>query len=182
MHKNNLRQTALKKRLTIDANIIALFSEHITKKLLELPCVQNAKCIMAFVSHKNEPDLEKFMRACLDMKKRVLLPKVLEQGSMTAVEYHKESIMKKNKYGILEPVAKGGQYFPDVIIVPGVAFDINLHRLGFGGGYYDRYLQGTDAVKVGVCFESHVVDNIQTQEFDVPMDIIVTEKQTIGAV
>lgn len=182
MHKRIIRQAVLQKRLAADAKDIALFSGSITKRLLELKCIQNAGCIMAYWPHKNEPELEKFMHTCLDMKKRVLLPRVLGEGNMIAVDYHKESIMKKNKYGIFEPVEKSEQYSVDIVIVPGIAFDESLHRIGYGGGYYDRFLSKIDAVKVGVCFESQIIDNIQTHEFDVRMDIIVTQNRIIGAV
>ncbi len=183
MLKKRHRQAALQKRFKTNKKDIALFSGRITDRLLELECVKNASCVMAFWPHMNEPDLKIFIRKCIESKKKVLLPKVLEKSKMIAVDYSEESKMKKNKYGIMEPAGVyKSEYNPDVIIVPGIVFDKNLHRIGFGGGYYDRFLKQVNAVKVGVCFESHIIDDIKAHDFDVPMDMVVTQDRILGAV
>lgn len=66
----------------------------------------------------------------------------------------------------------------DVIIVPMLGFDVNLHRIGYGGGYYDRFLAGQPkAMKIGVCYESGFIRDLPTEDHDIPTDIIITEEK-----
>lgn len=184
MEKQYIRQTIKSLRAVMDHQQIIAFSEAIKTKLLSLESVRNADCIMAFYSHKNEPLMMEFIRECIDMGKSIALPCVTGEGEMIAAKYCRDSEMKNNVYGIPEPAFAGeiSCERPDVIIVPGIAFDINLNRIGFGGGYYDRYLAATDAYKIGVCFDFQIVGKIDTDSHDVPMDIIVTEKRVIGEI
>ncbi len=169
-------------RSAMNREEIVLSSAVITEKLLSLECVLRAKSVMAYYSHRNEPDLLEFMRRCIDMGKRVSLPCVSGKGEMAAAAYCSDTVMKNNVYGIPEPVITGEtrEEEPDIVIVPGVAFDERLYRIGFGKGYYDRFLVNTQAVKAGVCFDFQIVPDIGAQSHDVPMDIIITEKRILG--
>ena len=69
---------------------------------------------------------------------------------------------------------------PSVVIVPLVACDKNLNRIGMGKGYYDRYLRDKTAIKIGICYDFQVVDKIIPNKTDIPLDIIVTENQILG--
>jgi 5-formyltetrahydrofolate cyclo-ligase len=161
---------------------IKAFSKLINDKLISLDRVKDASCIMAYYSYKNEPDLTEFIHTCLDMGKLIALPYIAGEGELIAVRYEYDCVMKSNIYGIPEPVLmnESEEEDPDVIIVPGIAFDNKLNRVGFGGGYYDRYLKDTDAYKIGVCFDYQIVDSIDSVPHDVPMDMIVTEKRILG--
>ena len=66
----------------------------------------------------------------------------------------------------------------DLFIVPGVAFDINGNRLGYGGGYYDKYLKDTNASTIGICFEEQITNEIEPEEHDIKVDIVQTERKT----
>ena len=87
--------------------------------------------------------------------------------------------LKINKYGIPEPESKFLVY-PDIILVPIVAFDNNLNRLGYGAGYYDRLISKLSKkkklLKIGLAFSVQKVDNIPTNKYDKKLDYIVTEK------
>jgi 5-formyltetrahydrofolate cyclo-ligase len=152
----------------------------IMQTLLSLNCVSAAACVMTYSAFAGEPDMAGFIAACISKGQCVALPCVGKKGEMTAVQYCPNEDMVCNRYGILEPMGSGASMAPDVIIVPGVAFSINGHRLGFGAGYYDRFLADTEAVKIGVCFDGQVVAHIDHDAHDIPMDIIVTEKRVIG--
>lgn len=182
MEKQALRERMLKARAGMDLKDFDEFSAIITEKLLKLGCVKNAGCIMAYYSHRNEPDLLGFMRRCLDEGKHVALPYISGKREMIALGYSYDTVMKSNVYGIPEPVLSGDSETeePDVVIVPGVAFDLRLNRLGFGGGYYDRFLKSVRAKKIGVCFDFQIADGIVAADHDIPMDMIVTEKRVIG--
>ena len=137
---------------------------------------------MAYYSYKNEPDLILFIRKCIGLGKSVSLPYIAGEGEMIAVNFNYDTALKSNVYGIPEPVLTNDSETdePDVVIVPGIAFDINLNRIGFGGGYYDRFLRNKNAVKIGACFDCQLVERIDADPHDIRMDIIVTEKQIVG--
>lgn len=183
MKKQVLRKKLLEQRLAMAPNDHAQGSKAICDKLLALGVVQSARRIMAFCTHQNEPDLMAFMHTCLDDGKCVSLPRVIGKGQMIPAQFDRECRMEENVYGILEPVIQHdyGPLSPDVVIVPGVAFDKRLHRIGFGGGYYDRYLKSTSAIKIGVCFDGQIVGSAFAGSHDVSVDMIVTDKREIGA-
>jgi 5-formyltetrahydrofolate cyclo-ligase len=181
MDKAELRRDMLNKRLLIEPREACEMSGLITHTLLDLDCIQKAACVMAYCSYKNEPDLMGFVHALLDMGKNVALPYVTGDDSMIAVDYSYESVMKSNLFGIPEPVIRNEseKVEPDVVLVPGVAFGADLNRIGYGAGYFDRFLKESQAYKVGICFDMQVVPSIKAQPYDVRMDMIVTEKRVI---
>ena len=93
-----------------------------------------------------------------------------------------ESLVPFGKFGIPEPMElmKVSYKSIDAVIVPGVAFDKNGYRIGFGFGHYDKFLKKTPhAVKIGLAFEFQIVDSVPKEEHDVPVDFIITEKRVI---
>jgi len=89
--------------------------------------------------------------------------------------------LEEGKYRILEPVdAKEVDLDEiDIVLVPGIAFDKKGHRIGYGKGYYDSFLRKVNALKIGLCMDFQIVDKIPSNEWDVGMDIVVSEKQVI---
>ncbi len=160
----------------------AIFSAEITHKLLLLQCVRDAKRIMAFYPHQGEVDLREFMQECIETDKLIALPRIEHYGTMAAVCYTSDCEMQRNMHGIEEPKHKAeidpGEI--DVVIVPALALGEDLHRIGYGGGYYERFLKKTHAVKVGVGFDFQIFPHLPKHAHDVPLDLIVSEKRTIG--
>ncbi len=180
--KHDIRQEMLKKRLLIDSLDAEVMSGHIIHTLLELDCIKNAVCVMAYYSHKNEPNLLALMHALLDMGKDVALPYVADNDNLIAVEYTYDSVMKSNVYGIAEPIImnESEQVEPDVVLVPGIAYDTALNRIGYGVGYFDRFLKETKALKIGICYDMQIVPKIEAEPYDIAMDMLVTDKRVIG--
>ena len=89
--------------------------------------------------------------------------------------------LKKNAYGILEPVNPISEETElDIIIIPGIAFDKKCNRIGYGKGYYDRFLaKHGKTFKIGLAFECQIVDEISVEEYDVPVDVVVTENDVL---
>ena len=87
-----------------------------------------------------------------------------------------------NKYGIPEPIPNK-KIYPDILLVPLVAFDNELNRIGYGGGFYDRYIKKIKRIKkiitIGLAFSFQRVNKIQTNKFDIKLDFIITEKKKI---
>jgi 5-formyltetrahydrofolate cyclo-ligase len=175
------RMKSLRREQSVVDN--AILSEQIKLKLMNLECVRNANCIMAYFPHQGEVDLREFMSACMDSGKCVALPAIVHHGVMIAVQYTADSKMHHNIHGIEEPKQKIeiDPYKIDIVIVPALVLGEDLHRIGYGGGYYDRFLKKTHAKKIGVGFDFQIVPHLPRHTHDVPLDIVVSEKRAIGA-
>ena len=98
-------------------------------------------------------------------------------------EYKTTDPLYVNKYGIPEPQIKK-KLIPNVLLIPLVAFDKKLNRLGYGGGFYDRFIQRmskTSLIKIGLAFSHQRVENVPTEKFDKKLDFIITEKEIFRA-
>ena len=112
----------------------------------------------------------------------ISLPKIKKKSQMEFYKWYKSDPLLINKYGIPEPDITNRVY-PDILFVPLVAFDIKLNRLGYGGGFYDRYIQKISrikkVVKVGLAFSFQKLKTIPVSKHDKKLDIIITEKEII---
>ena len=182
--KTDIRQRLLKRRQSLSEQDSLESSQVISRKLTELKCVSEAKCIMAYLAFRNEVDLKQFLEFCKEKSLCIALPRITGDGIMESAEYDEKSNLQKNKYGIYEPAEPEAieKSKIDVIVVPAVAFNKQMYRLGYGGGYYDRFLEDTDAVKIGVCFDFQIVDTLPREQHDIKMDIVISEKRTLGDV
>ncbi len=179
--KQALRSTMKKRRqeLTLDEREQA--SRLIARALNELDSIKRAGTIMAYSAIQNEVDLGIFLEEQQRSGKKILLPRV-EGDEMIAVEWQGWQETARSSFGIAEPT---GLAYPlqeiDVVLIPGLVFDGNGYRLGYGRGYYDRFLLHLrkDAFKCGVCYEFQVVDNVSPHEGDIPMHWIVTEQSEL---
>lgn len=113
-------------------------------------------------------------------QKEFYLP-VVQNDEIVLRRFEKETTFEKNTLGILEPIGKNFTDYSklDLIIIPGVAFDRKSNRLGRGKGYYDRFLSKTKVPKMGICFDFQLLDEIPTDNWDIKMDIIVSENDLI---
>ena len=119
----------------------------------------------------------------LEKKKfNISLPVVKKNNQMNFYKWSFSDLLKVNKYGIPEPENKDIVY-PDVILVPLVAFDKNLNRLGYGGGYYDRLIEKLskkkNIIKIGLAFSVQEIDKVPINMYDQKLDYIVTNKHII---
>ncbi len=164
------------------------FSRTIVWKLINQFIDKNISTVMTYVPLKGEVDVYPFIDYCLQNGIDIYVPRTNpDDGIMEAVRIYdlREDLLKGN-YGIDEPR-------PDLqetalpqelqlIIVPGLAFDRDGYRLGFGGGYYDQFLvnlsSGNTAVAVAYSFQ--IVEHLPRDEWDIPVDAVVTEHEIIG--
>ncbi len=180
--KSDLRREILRERLLLSPRDVQVKSSNIMQTLLGLECIKKAKCVMAYYAYKNEPDLLALAHTLLDMGKQVALPYITDDDDIIAVEYKGDTLLKSNVFGIAEPVigSESEQAEPDIVLVPGVAFDAYGNRIGYGLGYFDRYLKQSDAYKIGICFDLQIVPHVEAQPYDVRMDMVITESQVLG--
>ena len=101
---------------------------------------------------------------------------------MDFYKWSKIEPLKINKYGIPEPITKK-KIYPDVLLVPLVAYDLNLNRLGYGGGFYDRYINKISKIKkiftIGLAYSFQQIKKVPTNRFDKKLDCIVNEKEIL---
>lgn len=171
--KGELRRYVHGRRPCVDeARVI----EHI----LSHPWFLRAERIMAYCAIPPEIDLAPVIEAVLKAGKTLLLPRCQGDRYMTARQISDIQELIPGSYGILEPDINAKILSPekiDLILVPGLAFDPNGHRLGRGKGYYDRFLRETQGKTIGIC--SCLLPEIPVEEHDITMDAVATEDRLI---
>lgn len=182
--KSELRRNFINLRENQSKDEALRSSSKIANKLSELRNIHDANCVMVYFAFRGEVDLEPLVDICIKQGKRICIPKITGDGVMEAVEYFKGCKLQDNKYGIPEPFGTENidKKDIDVVIVPAVAFDEKLYRLGYGGGYYDRFLGNTDAVIIGVGFDFQITRILPSEAHDKKMDMVISEKRTLGEI
>ncbi len=184
--KREMRKRILEQRNALCPEEVYSKSAAVLKRLYSTRHYDNARMVLAYMDYGNEVMTGEFIKRCMRDGKRVALPKV-ESGNTLSI-YEIKEIERDTQMGfrgILEPDGNVlNRLAPakiDLAVIPGVAFDFNMYRIGYGAGYYDRFLPGLkpDCIKVGLAYVFQLVDKIPSGEFDVPMDIIVTENGII---
>lgn len=137
----------------------------------------NSVCI--YLSAFKEPDTTEIIDILLKSNKKVCVPVTDKNKKIIYLSLINDINLKKGAYNIYEPVKiiYTDYSFPDLIIIPGIAFDKNKNRIGFGMGYYDKFLNKSRGKKIGLCYDFQLLDNIPSQKHDIKMDIIITEKR-----
>jgi len=180
--RDNLRKQMMVKRNILSHLEVDTLSQQVCRRLEELQPLQQAKVIMGFSSIRNEVNLGPLLQKLQRQGRTILLPRV-EGNIMQAVEFRPGEDMGRGSFGIREPL---GEPFAvdkiDVVIVPGLVFDANGYRLGYGKGYYDRFLPrlNQQCFKCGICYEFQVVDNVYPHPGDVPVHWIVTDHSEVA--
>ena len=179
--KNQLKEAILEKRNSLSEKEILEKSNKIKDNLFNLEDYNKSKTIMFFVSFNSEVNTHSMIRDALK-NKRVVVPKVAHHEIEPSVIIDLDNLVESGKLGILEPIEtmKIASKNINLVLVPGIAFDKEGHRIGYGFGYYDKFLKKVPkAIKIGLCFDFQVVDKIPRETHDVPVDFIVTEKRFI---
>ncbi len=142
--------------------------------LLSQDFYKNAKTIMTYISYGSEVDTHALIFTILKDKKTLCAPKCVTECDIEARAFSDFSGLSKGAFGILEPDGALFDNF-DLIIVPGVAFNTKNYRIGYGRGYYDRFLKGNDAITVGLFYEEQRSEFLPDKN-DIALDYIITEK------
>lgn len=177
-----LREGMRKLREKLSDEEVVKKSSAITKRLLQLEEYRKARTVMFYMGINKEVKTEETVKEALGAGKMAVVPVTdLEKGRIVPVRLASLSSLKPGAYGILEPA--GGREVDEkgieLVIVPGLAFDSDCNRIGYGLGFYDRFLGKVKAKKVALAYEMQIVDRVLATEEDVPMDAIVTEERVI---
>jgi 5-formyltetrahydrofolate cyclo-ligase len=113
---------------------------------------------------------------------KVSLPIIKKDNQMNFYRWSRSDPLRVNKFGIPEPVSSK-IFYPDILLVPLVAYDNNLNRLGYGGGYYDRFIEKLEKtkkiIKIGLAFSFQKISSIPIDQYDKRLDFIITEKEIL---
>ena len=137
--------------------------------------------VAVYSALSGEADLSSIVDTWLAEGRIVLYPRVIGKGTMGFVRVRSRSELSPAAFGILEPTGEVWTGSVDAVLVPGLAFDLLGNRLGFGGGYYDRFLQPPRPSRViGVGFDWQMVRRLPAEPHDVLMDAVVTDRRWYG--
>ena len=156
---------------------VIIYSDKIFKNLISLDFLFDYSTFMVYNAFRNEVDLSKFISHLNSLNKTVVYP-LTKGNDMIAVKPN-SNLTTNGQFGIKEFINYDIISKVDVVILPLIACDNNKNRVGFGKGYYDKFLQNKNAVKIGVCYDFQLVDYIPSNPWDVKLDYIITPTKII---
>lgn len=182
MDKAEQRALALLRRRKLTPEQRREYSRRICLDLFTLPQVRTAGLVLSYLAAGSEADLSALHSALRAEGLRLAFPVSKENGIMEAWEPEEAGALRRGAFGIWEPdPARSRRVMPGelgLVLVPCVAFDSACTRLGHGAGYYDRFLPlCAGAPKIAVAFEAQRLESVSAGEYDVPMDLVVTEER-----
>lgn len=185
--KDAVRKQVLQARNRLSAEEVCLLSEKVLNNLRKQSFFNNSAHIMVYLDFKNEVKTDLIINYCLENNKNVYVPICIPEthelciSGITSLEE-----LQSGHFGIREPKPEYIRLFDsrlvDLLLVPGVAFDSSGNRIGYGAGYYDRFMRRLEpgVTKAALAYSFQIIDTIPSGEYDIPMDYIVTEKGTIS--
>lgn len=158
-------------------------SDEIFNKIIETKSFKEAKIIAMYKSLNSEVDTAELIKYSINIGKIVVLPKV-EENELRFYKINSiDEKLFKSKFGLEEPLGEKENLVDnkiiDLVIVPGICFDTEKNRLGFGKGYYDRFLKEKDFKSIGICFDEQIIERVPTNGNDMKVKEIITEKRYI---
>ncbi len=186
--KSTIRDEFKKLRNSLFLEERAEKSKKIGKKLFSLKEFKKAKSIMFYLSFGSEVKTEEMIEKALNVGKKVVIPFVVDKkGKMEISEIRRgyQKYLKKGVFGIMEVekpfIKKFNRNSIEMAIVPGIVFDKEGRRVGFGYGYYDRFLKSLrkEVPLVGLAYEIQIVEKLPFKKCDIGMNLILTEKKVM---
>jgi 5-formyltetrahydrofolate cyclo-ligase len=185
--KKEFRKKVISDRKKQNPELINLNSELIFQNLLKLDEIEKANVIMAYLDFNSEVKTDNIINYFLSQNKKIVVPlSIVDEKKLLLSEIKDiKNEVYIGTYGIREPKPKFIRPVDakniDIVIVPAVAYDTNGYRLGYGGGYYDRFLESLrdDCITIGIAFEIQVFDKVPKEDHDAKLNYIITEKRII---
>ncbi len=182
--KKKLRAEARQMRRGMSPEGKQILDRKIKNRLLNMWAIRQVDTVLCYVSTDIEVDTREFITALLQMGKRVAVPRC-EDGKTEMNFYYIDSLdsLSSGSFGVDEPDPQKcvmvGKTEGSVCIVPAFMFDKSGYRLGYGKGYYDRYLSGYKGSTIGICYDDNIVEELYHGKYDRTVGLVVTEKEII---
>ena len=173
--KLEIREIIKKKREALDPAEKTKLDNEIFAKIKKNSEFNKAKTILLYISHKNEVDITEFIKENL-LKKNLVFPRV-NKSKLTLHSVKSFDDFEVGSFAIIEPKSTTQQVSPeeiDLAVIPGVVFDKNNHRIGYGKGFYDQLAKQLKCKKIGLAYDFQIIDKIPFESHDVPVDLIIT--------
>lgn len=141
---------------------------------------KNALTILIYISHESEIETQDLIKRYLANKKIVVPKTHLRPSALSLHQIKSFKDLHKGRHDLLEPITGTLIISPneiDLAIIPGIAFDLNGHRVGYGKGYFDKLNKHLKCKKIALAYSFQIIDNIPAEKHDVKMDFIITEKK-----
>ena len=176
--KAQMRKLIREKRRELSSSERERSAAAVAEALLSLDALRRAKYVLAYMPMKYELDILPAVEKLRELGIKPVFPLCIENGGLRLFLPAQENGFKVGAYGILEPNEETAQEIGaqelDAILLPAIGFDRNGHRLGQGGGYYDRLLAKTDCLRIAVGFNCQLMESIPVEDTDQRVDIVVT--------
>lgn len=183
--KDNLRRDMARLRASIAPAERSRLTDLVEESLFALPEVSSAGTLVLFYSFGSEVPTRGMASRAHAAGKRLLFPFLTESGEMQAAEVGPEDAFEPSGYGPREPASRVSVDPSDVdaVIAPGLAFDRQGNRLGYGGGHYDRFMarMKPEAVRIGAAFSPQIVERVPVEPGDQPVHIVATDQGSFEA-
>ncbi len=182
--KKKMRAEIKEKRAGMPEALKASYDKKICNKLLNLWAVRETQTFLCYVSTPIEVDTLCFINTLLSNGKRVAVPRCVE-GKAEMNFYYINSLeeLSSGAFGVLEPKENEANRLikteDTICIVPAFMFDKNGYRLGYGKGYYDRYLSRYKGLTIGICYDENITDELFHGKFDRAVDLVLSEKRIL---
>ncbi len=187
--KKEIRKKILDMRKKLSESFIQSNSNIIIEKLYRLIDKSNFRNIMIFMDMDHEVRVTNLLNLFSDRK--FYIPKTFPEGIMKVNEYNEKELIL-HKFGYYESLSNNyvNEDILDLIVIPGIVFDKHRNRIGFGGGYYDRFLKKLKEkhkdsrcfpLTVAICYDFQLIDSIPSEPHDIKPDIIITERRVIDS-
>jgi 5-formyltetrahydrofolate cyclo-ligase len=180
MNKSQIRKITLENRNNLTQEQIKALSVDICNKIIDSKEYKQAKNIHIYKSFGCEVQTAKIIEQAFADGKLVIVPKILSEGEMQHTQIYPETIFTQDKYNIESPTQNYDYFDPcqiqanDLILVPVVAFDSKNNRIGYGKGYYDKFLANLNCKKIGIAFDCQLVGDFDADPWDIQLDYIQT--------
>ena len=183
--KNRIRSLYKEKRAAISAEEKQRRDAAICKRFLSLSSYRFADTILLYSPLKNEIDTLPIALDALEKGKKIAYPRCIEGNEMVYHYITSPNQLASGKYGIFEPSPELPLFSPSdegiaLCVLPAIVYDKRGFRLGYGKGYYDRFLSSFKGTKAGLIYSDFIVDKIPVGRFDLCSDVIITEKGVIS--
>lgn len=188
--KTHIREKFKVIRRTISPSQKQKMDIDICYNILVLEECKNADIVLCYIANKLETDLKHLIYSLWKSGKKVAVPKCIDDGRSVMMDYYiinDYGELAKGCYGIMEPdpqkcemVNVKDTKLNTVMILPGIVYDREGYRIGYGRGYYDRYIFSNNyqGIKIGVCYEGCIIRRVDRWKYDVNVDILISDKKT----